>query len=47
MYHMIRRRDRAGSIVDLDDKDDNGLQEFMDQFDLDKKYVPLLLWSRC
>ena len=42
MYYMIRRRDRAGSIVNLDDNDD-GLEEFMDKFDLDKKYVPLLL----
>ncbi|KAI6043008.1 hypothetical protein EDC04DRAFT_2654066 [Pisolithus marmoratus] len=36
MYYMIRHRHRAGSIMELDQMEDDGLQEFMDRFDLDK-----------
>lgn len=32
--------------MDIHDLDDDGLQEFMDKFDLDKKYVGLPS-SRC
>lgn len=36
MYYMICQRHRAGSIIELDQMEDDGLQEFMDRFDLDK-----------
>ncbi|KAI6129121.1 hypothetical protein EDD17DRAFT_1563435 [Pisolithus thermaeus] len=36
MYYMICQRHRVGSIMELDQMEDDGLQEFMDRFDLDK-----------
>ncbi|KAI6019600.1 hypothetical protein F5J12DRAFT_811951 [Pisolithus orientalis] len=50
MYYMMRQRHRAGSIMDeLDQVEDDtdGLHEFMDRFDLDKKCVGSSVAARC
>lgn len=36
MYRMMRRRQNAGSIFMFDDEDEDGLQDWLDKYDLDE-----------
>ncbi|KAG1730571.1 hypothetical protein EDB19DRAFT_1929409 [Suillus lakei] len=41
MYRMMRRRQNAGSISMFDDEDEDGLQDWLDKYDLNEKFVAL------
>ncbi|KAI0748317.1 hypothetical protein C8Q80DRAFT_731689 [Daedaleopsis nitida] len=36
MYHLIQRRDNLGSVISIDDDVEDGLQTFLQRFDLEK-----------
>lgn len=39
MYHMIRRRNNVGSVLALDEVDEEDLQSFLQRFDIAKECV--------
>jgi hypothetical protein len=43
MFHMVQKRQSVGSIIKLEeDEDDAELAAFLDKFDLDKKCVIII-----
>lgn len=36
MYHLIQKRDNLGSVLAIDEDANDGLQVFLDRFDLEK-----------
>lgn len=36
MYHLIQKRDNLGSVINIEDGVEDGLQGFLERFDLQK-----------
>jgi chromatin modification-related protein VID21 len=39
MYHMMQRRRNFGTILAVDEEEDEDLDVFLDKYDLQKRYV--------
>ena len=37
MFHLIQKRDALGAVLSMEDDDDEGLQLFLERFDMEKQ----------